>query len=77
MKKMLMTMAAVVLAGCGGSDDPPLVPESRSVPTSATASPAAYADYVGSRPVEDALEPLLVKGVVPPTTDEDEPVPLR
>ncbi len=76
MKKM-MFMAAVVLAGCGGGDDPPLVVEERRVPTSATASPMAYADFVGTRPVEDLLEPLVVQGVVPPTTDEDEPVPIR
>lgn len=77
MKKMLMTMAALVLAGCGGGSDPPLVVEDRMVPTSATTSPAAYADYVGSRPVEELLEPLVVQGVMPPTTDEDEPLPLR
>lgn len=76
-KQLILAGAVVLLAGCGGGDDPPVVPESRSVPTSATASPMAYADFVGTRPVEDALEPLVVQGVVPPTTDEDEPVPLR
>lgn len=73
---MLFLMAAAVLAGCGGSDEPPVV-DDRSVPASATSSPAAYTDYVGSRPLEDQLEPLVVQGVVPPTTEEDEPVPLR
>ena len=76
MKKMLF-MAAVVLAGCGGGDDPPVSVDERRVPASATASPMAWADYVGSRPVEEALEPLVVQGVVPPTSDEDEPVALR
>lgn len=77
MKKMLMTMAAVLLAGCGGGSDPPPVVDDRRVPTSATASPMAYADYVGTRPLEDLLEPLVVQGVMPPTTDDDEPLPLR
>lgn len=77
MNKLLMT-AAVLLAGCGGgSDEPPVVVDDRRVPASATSSPAAYADFVGTRPVEDLLEPLVVQGVVPPTTDEDEPLPLR
>jgi uncharacterized lipoprotein YmbA len=76
--KKLMLIAAVVLAGCGGgSDEPPVAVEDRSVPTSATASPAAYTEFVGSRPVENDLEPLLVQGVVPPASDDGEPMPLR
>lgn len=77
MKKITMTIAAALLAGCGGGSDPPQAVDERRVPTSATSSPMAYADYVGSRPVEDLLEPLVVQGVMPPTTDEDEPLPLR
>ena len=74
----MLTMAALVLAGGGGGhDDPPVVVDDRSVPASATATPMAWSDYVGSRPLEDALEPLVVQGLVPPTSDEDEPVPLR
>lgn len=76
MNRTLM-LAAVVLAGCGGGSDAPPAADDRSVPASATTSPVAYADYVGSRPLEDLLEPLVVQGVVPPTTEEDEPVPLR
>jgi hypothetical protein len=76
-KPMLIAALAAALAGCGGSDDPPVAVEDRSVPTSATASPAAYTEYVGTRPVENTLEPLLVMGVVPPTSDDGEPMPLR
>jgi hypothetical protein len=78
MNKTLMLIAtAAVLAGCGGGNPPPVVVEDRSVPTSATTSPTAYAEFVGSRPVENTLEPLRVQGVLPPTSDEDEPLPLR
>jgi hypothetical protein len=75
--KLLFLLAAAMLAGCGGGDDPPVVVDDRMVPTSATSSPTAYAEYVGTRPVEDLLEPLLVQGLMPPATDEDEPLPLR
>lgn len=78
MKTTLILAAAVVLAGCGGSDDPPpVVVDDRSVPASATISPTAYAEFVGTRPLEDTLEPLQVQDVVPPTTEGDEPLPLR
>jgi hypothetical protein len=77
MNKMLFLMAAAALAGCGGGNDPPVAVQDRSVPTSAAASPAAYTEFVGSRPMDNALEPLVVRGLVPPTSDEDEPLPLR
>lgn len=76
--KTMLALATLALAACGGGrDDPPVAVDDRSVPASATASAMAWTDYVAARPLEDALEPLVVQGLVPPTSDEDEPVPLR
>jgi hypothetical protein len=74
----MIALAGGLLTACGGSsDEPPVAGEERVVPTSATASPTAYTDYVATRPLEDALEPLVVQAVVPPVSDVDEPLPLR
>jgi hypothetical protein len=75
--RTLLTMAVtgLLLVACGGSDGPGV--DERLVPASATASPGAYTDYVGTRPADDTLEPLLLEGVVPPVTDSEEPLPLR
>lgn len=74
---LMIALAGGLLTACGGSDDPPVAVDERVVPTSATASPVAYTDYVATRPLEDALEPLVVQAVVPPVSDVDEPLPLR
>ena len=72
-------LAVLLLAACGGSDhdEPPVAEDPLAVPASATASPMAYTDYVGSRPADDMSDPLVVHGIVPPVSDEDEPAPLR
>lgn len=75
---LMVAVAGGLLSACGGSsDDPPVAVDERVVPASATASPTAYTDYVATRPLEDALEPLVVQAIVPPVSEEDEPLPLR
>ena len=80
-KRLLCTtgIAVLLLAACGGSDhdEPPAAADPLAVPASATASPMAYTDYVATRPADDMTGPLLVNGIVPPVSDEDEPAPLR
>jgi hypothetical protein len=75
---LIIALAGGLLTACGGSsDEPPVAVDERVVPTSATASPVAYTDYVATRPLEEAFEPLVVQAVVPPVSDVDEPLPLR
>jgi hypothetical protein len=67
--------AAGLLAACGGGGGQ--IVDERVVPASATVSPAAYTAFVGAQPVEDDEEPLAVGELLPPTSDVDEPAPLR
>lgn len=74
---MAALLAAVLLAACGGSDDDPApTAPDNTVPASAQASPEAYAAYVGALAEDDRREPLSLAGVVPPTSETAEPVPL-
>lgn len=67
--------ATLVLSGCGGGGgDAPVVPD--TVPASATASPEAFTQYVAMQPEDDQREPLRLDGLVPPTSETDEPVPV-
>jgi ABC-type glycerol-3-phosphate transport system substrate-binding protein len=71
--KLLMAAAtaALVLAACGGGgsdrDDDP-------VPQSALESPEAFSSWVGARRANEDQEPLIVLGVMPPTSDTAEPI---
>jgi hypothetical protein len=74
----MVTGLAAAMAGCGGSDyrpaPPPPPPSSApTVPASALVSVAAFSAYVGSREADDRGEPLMLDGVVPPTSETDEP----
>ena len=71
------------LAGCGGGADPLVVEDNTGkVPASATASVRAFVSFVGGlMPADNAnnadhATPLSVDGLVPPTSDADEPVTL-
>jgi hypothetical protein len=72
--------AAALLAACGGgggADDggaPAAMDD--TVPASATASPEALAQYVAALPQDDRREPLNVAGLVLPTSETAEPVPV-
>jgi ABC-type glycerol-3-phosphate transport system substrate-binding protein len=69
--------AAAALAACGGGGDaPPVAVDDRSVPASATAAPAACTGFVGMLAPDDTAEPLIVEGLQPPVSDEDEPLPV-
>lgn len=71
-----MTLAAAaLLAACGGGGGP--VVDERLVPASATASPAAFTAFVGDLPASGVDSPLIVDGLLPPTSEVDEPAPLR
>ncbi|HEY1393941.1 MAG TPA: hypothetical protein VFV25_11220 [Methylibium sp.] len=75
--KLTLTAAAALLAGCGGGSDEALQPPQAAgdmVPSSATASVAAYVQYVGSLPASEAAEPLRLDSVVAaPISDNAEP----
>jgi hypothetical protein len=77
----LALLAALALAACGGSDDdaPTAVVADNpgQVPTSATASAAAFSAYVAGLPASDSADPLALTGLVPPVSDTDEPIGLR
>lgn len=67
--------AMLGLAGCGGSDDGDAAPPAAvtEVPASATASPLAYTQYVGSLATSETGAPLDVSKVQPPTSETAAP----
>lgn len=75
MSLLLAVLAAFTLAACGGGSDP--VPNVGDIPAAAVETPTAYATYVGDLAPDDTAEPLSVEGVMPPTSETDEPAPLR
>jgi hypothetical protein len=71
----LALVLAATLAGCGGNDDGRVTePAANEVPSSATASSAAYSEYAGSLAPSDNTEPLSVDKVVPPVSDTEAPI---
>lgn len=67
--------AAALLAACGGGSDGPAA-VADTVPASATASPEAFTRYAASLPEDDRREPLRVDGLMPPTSETAEPLPI-
>jgi hypothetical protein len=65
---------AMVMAGCGGSDDAPDPYEVRgeTIPASAASSPASFISYIAGLPASDADEPLVLDGFTAPTDDTTE-----
>jgi len=71
---MLVCVATLTLAACGGNDDEMagMADDPGQVPASATASVAAFTAYVGGLPATDVAEPLMLTGLVPPVSDSVE-----
>jgi len=77
MKKILilaLAAGALVLMGCGGSDDTP-PPATAQVPASASQTAGGFIAYLQALIVSaaDMLEPVDVSTVTPPTDDASEP----
>lgn len=74
----LAALALVALAGCGdsGGYTPPSTPPvaTNEVPPSATASVAAYVNYLDTLPRSDTGEPLSIDNATPPVADTAEPL---
>jgi hypothetical protein len=71
-------MAACVLAACGGGghDDAPAAPAvTEAVPASASGSVGGLIDYLKAlvKAAADTLEPVSVAGVLPATSETEEP----
>jgi ABC-type glycerol-3-phosphate transport system substrate-binding protein len=78
MRSNRLLMAGLALAGlaaCGGGNDRHDVPAD-TVPPIATSTPTAFTQYLGGLPEEDRREPLKVEGLVPPTSETAEPLPV-
>ena len=82
---MIACCAGMLLAACGGSDQPlPPVDQTppaatSEVPGSASASVAGFMSYLQALLVApaDNLEPVNVSAVTPPTSDTTEPSPIK
>jgi hypothetical protein len=73
--KLCMAAALLALAACGGgSDDTPIAEDDSTVPASALESPESFSRWLAARPANDVKEPLLMDGVLPPTSDSAEPI---
>ncbi len=74
-------VSTLALTACGGNDDegypaPPVAEAPGTLPASATATVAAFSNYLAALPASDSAEPLTLGGVVPPVSETDEPVPV-
>lgn len=76
--KLYLAAAAALLAltACGGGDDAPIVDDS-TVPASALESPESFSRWVGDRPASENKEPLVMMGVLPPSSDSAEPIDIN
>jgi ABC-type glycerol-3-phosphate transport system substrate-binding protein len=72
----LLSVSAALAACGGGSPDEAQPSAPNEVPASATASPAAYSQYVGSLAKTETGLPLEVNKVVPPTSETALPLPV-
>ncbi len=71
--------AALLLAACGDSpqaDDPPAQVSSSDVPASALGSTTAYSQFAASLAKTETGKPLEINGVVPPTSETADPIPV-
>jgi hypothetical protein len=71
--------AAVLLVGCGGSDDDAAPPVTQEVPAAASTSVTSFIAYLVALVASDAdaLEPVDVSAVTPPADDAAEPTPVN
>lgn len=74
-----LALASALLVGCGGDDgSPPMADDSREVPAAAVASAAAFSQYVADQQPDDRAAPLtMASGLTPPSTEDEEPLPLK
>lgn len=68
---MAAAAAALALAACGGGGSDR---DDDTVPASALESPESFTSWVGGRRANDDREPLIVLGVMPPTSETAEPI---
>ena len=67
---MAAAAAALALAACGGGGSDR---DDDTVPELALESPESFTSWVGGRRANDDREPLIVLGVMPPTSETAEP----
>jgi len=79
-----------ILAGCNGSGSsnsavaaappptaaPPTAAPITAVPASASANDSSYVGFLLQLSMDDAADPLTTDGVVPPTSENTEPLPV-
>lgn len=70
-------VAVCILTACGGGGDsaPSVQPVTQAVPASASSTVSGFLDYLAelAKSAADSLEPVSVAGVMPPTTETEEP----
>lgn len=73
-----LALASALLAGCGGDESPPRADDSREVPASAVASATAFSEFVGDQQPDDRAAPLtMADSLMPPASEDEEPLPLK
>jgi ABC-type glycerol-3-phosphate transport system substrate-binding protein len=72
---MAVAAAALALAACGGGGSDR--DDDDTVPGSALESPEAFSSWVGGRRASEGNEPLIVLGVMPPTSETAEPADIE
>jgi hypothetical protein len=78
----VVVIAGAALAACGSDSSdptppPPPVQTSNEVPASAYASTLAYSNYAASLTSTDTGQPLVLGATPAPTSETEEPVPLK
>ena len=77
---LLALGTALLLAACGDNPDDAAAPEplanTGDVPASALVSATAYSQFAASLAKTETGKPLEVNGVVPPTSETADPIPV-
>ena len=73
-------VAVCILTACGGGGDdgPSVPPATQAVPASASSTVGGLLDYLMElvKSAADSLEPVSLEGVMPRTTETEEPRPV-
>jgi ABC-type glycerol-3-phosphate transport system substrate-binding protein len=77
--KLFLGAALLALAACGGGGggNEPSAVDDTTVPASALESPESFSRWVAQRPASEDKEPLVMIGVLPPTSDSSEPIDIN